>query len=103
MLKRYGKQIYICYDSDEAGIKATLRALNILRQEGMEPKVIILPEQYDPDDFIREKGLDGFVRLEDGALNYVDYKHIYIEEKITTGTFLLQKAKSNSPKRLQRF
>lgn len=86
LLKRYGKQVYICYDSDEAGIKATLRALNILRQEGMEPKVIILPEQYDPDDFIREKGLDGFVRLEDGALNYVDYNIFILKKRYDLST-----------------
>jgi DNA primase len=80
LLKRYGKQVYICYDSDEAGIKATIRALNILRQEGVEPKVIILPEQYDPDDYIREKGLDAFIELENNALNYVDY-NIFIFKK----------------------
>jgi len=80
LLKRYGKQVYVCYDSDEAGIKATLRALNILRQEEIEPKVIILPEKYDPDEYIREKGLDGFIMLENNALNYVDY-NIFILKK----------------------
>lgn len=80
LIKRYGNQIYICYDSDKAGINATVRALNILRQEGVEPKVIILPHGYDPDDFIKEYGLDGFIDLEKKALNYIDY-YIYINKK----------------------
>lgn len=86
LLKRYGKQVYICYDSDEAGIKATLRALNILRQEGVEPKVIILPEDYDPDDYVKEKGLEGFANLEDSALSYVDYNIFILRRKYDLST-----------------
>lgn len=77
LLKRYGKEIYICYDSDNPGIKATLKALNILEKEGMEPRVIILPQGLDPDDFIKAKGLEAFKKLEENALNRIDYR-IYI-------------------------
>ena len=80
LLKRYGKEIYICYDSDKAGINATTKALNILRDEGTEPKVIILPSGQDPDDFINKRGLKEFKKLMDQALNYVDYQ-IYINKQ----------------------
>ena len=73
LLKRFGKQVYVCYDSDEAGTRATLRALNVLKQEGVDARVITLPEKYDPDDYVREYGLEGFNRLESTALNYIDY------------------------------
>ncbi len=63
LLQRYGKEIYICYDSDTAGINATTRAINILKREGIEAKVILLPINQDPDDFIKEKGVKEFERL----------------------------------------
>lgn len=81
LLKRYGKQIYICYDSDKAGINATIKAINILRKEGVEPKVIKLPVNYDPDDFIKEKGLNELKKLEDKALNHIDYKILINKQK----------------------
>lgn len=80
LLKRYGKNIYICYDSDNAGIKAALKALDILEKEEVKAKVIVLPGGLDPDDFIREKGLDEFKRLEENALNSIDFK-LYILKK----------------------
>ena len=80
LLKRYGKEIYICYDSDKAGINATIKALNILIGEKVEPKVIVLPWGQDPDDFIKAKGLKEFERLLDKALNNVEYK-IFINKQ----------------------
>jgi len=86
LLKRYGNQIYICYDSDQAGIKATIRALNILRQEEIEPKVIILPEQCDPDDYVKKNGIEGFVELENNALNYIDFNIFLLKKKYDLST-----------------
>src|SRR5690606_40004142 len=50
LIKRYGDEVYICYDSDQAGIKATLRAIDIMLKLDMNPKIISLPEGMDPDD-----------------------------------------------------
>lgn len=80
LLKRYKREIYICYDSDKAGINATIKALNILRKEGIEPKVIILPTGQDPDDFINKNGLEEFKKLMDRALNYIDFR-IFINKQ----------------------
>lgn len=77
LIKRYGKDIYLCYDSDSAGINATTKALNILREEGIEPRVIILPSGQDPDDFINKNGLEEFQSLMEQALNFIEYQ-IYI-------------------------
>jgi len=78
LLKRYGKEIFICYDSDMAGINATMKTLNLIRREGVEPKVVVLPPGDDPDDFINENGLKEFERLLDEALNPIEYEmHIY--------------------------
>lgn len=77
LIKRYGKDIYICYDSDTAGINATIKVLNILREEGVEPRVIILPSDQDPDDFINNNGSKEFQNLMAKALNFIEYQ-IYI-------------------------
>lgn len=80
LLKRYGKEVLICYDSDQAGIKATAKAIEILRKEKVEPKIILLPKNQDPDDFIKEKGIKEFEKLIKSPLNYIDY-YIYIYKK----------------------
>ncbi|MGM0395427.1 MAG: DNA primase [Bacillota bacterium] len=80
LLKRYGEEIFICYDSDKAGVKATLRAIDVLRSIDIEPKVVLLPEGYDPDDFIREHGKAVFQKKIETALNYVDFKVYILKE-----------------------
>lgn len=80
LLKRYGKEVYICYDSDKAGTNATVRVLEILTKEGVKPKVIVLPPGQDPDDFINANGLKEFEKLLDKTLNYVEYK-IFINKQ----------------------
>ena len=77
LLKRYGDEVLICYDRDRAGIKATLRAIDVLRELEVDPKVVVLPEGMDPDDFIRENGQSGFQKKVNTALTYVDFK-VYI-------------------------
>jgi len=81
LLKRYGKNIYICYDSDDAGIKATLKALNILEKEEAEPRVIMLPDNLDPDDFIKKYGLEEFKNLESNTLSSIDYRIYILRQK----------------------
>lgn len=55
-LKIYCDRIYISYDGDTAGQKATLRGLDILAQAGLSVRVVSLPDGMDPDDVIRNKG-----------------------------------------------
>ncbi len=81
LLKRYGEEVYICYDRDRAGIKATLRAIDVLRELEVDPKVVLLPEGMDPDDFIRENGRSGFQKKMNDALSYVDFKVYILKEQ----------------------
>lgn len=80
LLKRYGKEVFICYDSDHAGINATIKTTNILRKEGIEPKIVVLPSGDDPDDFINKNGLQEFLKLLDIAKNHVEFK-IFINKQ----------------------
>lgn len=74
LLKRYCKNIYICYDSDAAGQTATLRGLNILAQAGCDIKIISIPSGKDPDEFIKNFGVNEFKKLIDNALPVSEYR-----------------------------
>ncbi len=54
---RYGSEILICYDSDEAGTKAALRAIDIINNVGGRARVIRLKNAKDPDEYINKNGL----------------------------------------------
>ena len=60
LIKRYASTAIISYDSDEAGIKATLRAIEILRGQNINVKVLNLKDCKDPDDFIKKYKKEGF-------------------------------------------
>ena len=64
LLKRYAPEIWVSYDGDSAGQHAILRALEIFEQEGMPCRVLDFPGGQDPDEYIREYGLEGFMELE---------------------------------------
>ncbi|MCK8828063.1 DNA primase [Natroniella acetigena] len=74
LLRRYCKVVYIAYDSDTAGAKATLRGLDILKDTGLTVKVIKLPADQDPDLLIKEAGQEGFERLKRQAKTLVEFK-----------------------------
>lgn len=86
LLKRYVERVYICYDGDAAGQNATLRRLDILSAEGIDVKVITIPGDADPDDYIRRKGRDAFLKLKDDAdtLNGFKLSHIASQYDLET-------------------
>lgn len=86
LLKRYSKNVYICYDEDNAGIKATDRAIEILLDEGIKPNIISLEKGLDPDDFVKKYGRDAFIKKMDEASDVYNYKYnkildLYAESK----------------------
>lgn len=81
LLKRYGEEVFICYDSDLAGINATLRAVDLLLKIDVQPKIIILPNNMDPDDFINKKGIFEFEKQINNAIHYVDFKIKIVKNK----------------------
>lgn len=77
-LLHYAPEICFCYDSDEAGQKATIRALTIVRDTGARVRVIVVPDGKDPDEFIRKHGADAFRELVRQALPLVEYRLRYV-------------------------
>ena len=60
LLRRYTGEVLLTYDSDEAGIKAALRAIPILKEAGLSGKIVRLKPHKDPDDFIKKEGIEAF-------------------------------------------
>lgn len=81
LLKRYSNEIYISYDGDTAGQKATLKGLDVLQAEGLKVKVITMPEGVDPDDFAKQYGIVGIQDKMTEAKTLNDYKISVIEIK----------------------
>lgn len=60
LLKRFAENIYIWYDSDKAGITAAVRGIEKMFEQNINPRIILSTDVKDPDDFIKEKGLEAF-------------------------------------------
>ena len=69
LIKRYTEEVLLIYDSDEAGVKAALRAIPILRQAGIVGKVVDLSPCKDPDEFIQNLGKEEFEKRLENAQN----------------------------------
>ncbi len=69
LIKRYTSDVYLAYDSDGAGVNATMRAIGILRKLDLSQKVIDLRPYKDPDEFIKNEGIDSFDERVRNALN----------------------------------
>lgn len=86
IIKRFVDLVYVSYDGDAAGQKATLRSLDMLKDNGLEVKVISMPEGTDPDDAIRKLGKEGYIKLQTEALPLTDFKLVSIEKNYNMNT-----------------
>lgn len=73
ILKKYSDSVTLCYDSDEAGQKATARTIHILEKAGLTVRMLRLPEGKDPDEFIKKNGADAFRAVIEGSRSKFDY------------------------------
>lgn len=75
LIKRYSENITIIYDGDPAGIKAALRGINLVLKEGLNVKVVLLPDGDDPDSFSRKHTLDEVLAfLESHQQDFIGFK-----------------------------
>ena len=73
LLSRYTRQIVVNFDPDSAGVAATKRSLESLITEGFKVNVLTLPDNLDPDEYIRSQGADGYLKLLRNSQNFLDY------------------------------
>lgn len=89
LMKRYADEVIICYDADDAGQKATARAIDILRNAGLPIKILTVPSGKDPDEFIRSKGENGpaaFKLLIEKCGNDIEYRLMKLKENYNLNT-----------------
>lgn len=82
LLKRHADKVIISYDADVAGQTATLRGLEILRDAGLDVRVLRIPQGKDPDEFVRSNGKEAFLKLIDAAIPLINYRLKRAEEGI---------------------
>lgn len=89
LLARYTKEVAITLDADEAGKKATDRAIEICSDTGLKVRVVRIPDGKDPDEFLRahpEDGASRFRALLDGAGNDVEYRLFELSRQVDLST-----------------
>jgi DNA primase len=74
MLKRYTRNIVLSYDADEAGQRAALRGMDILKKEGCRVHILRVTDGKDPDEFVKKRGKEAFLELARNAMSFADFK-----------------------------
>ncbi len=79
LLSRYTKNVVLLFDADTAGIKASMRSIEILLKKDIEIKIASLPGGEDPDSFVNNYGREKFEDLITAAQNFLEYQSAYYE------------------------
>lgn len=74
LVQKYTKNVFLLYDSDQAGLKATFRSGDVLLAHGIAVRVITLPEGEDPDTYVAKTGAEGFERAAAASVDVFDRK-----------------------------
>ena len=74
LAKRYTDNVLISYDGDFAGQNADLRGLEILKEAGLNVRVVPMPDGLDPDDVVKQMGAEGYRKLLFEAKPLIDFK-----------------------------
>lgn len=80
LMKRYSKNFYIALDSDNAGQKAALKAMNMFKRNNLDAKVVIIPDAKDPDEYLNTFGKTKFDKLIDNSLDYYSFLEFHFKE-----------------------
>ena len=86
LMSRYAKTVIISYDGDSSGIKAALRAVDILYEHGVEPRVLLIPDGLDPDEFIDKYGSNEYAKLLNKTYTRIGFKLHIEKEKVDMNT-----------------
>ena len=90
LIKRFTQNITILYDGDEAGIKASIRGIDLVLEEGMNVKIVLLPDGEDPDSYSKKVSNEEFTKyLKENETDFIRFKT----------QLLLSEAKSDPVKR----
>lgn len=75
LIKRFTENITILYDGDTAGIKASMRGIDMILEQGMNVKIVFFPEKEDPDSYIKKIGAESFKQyIQTNAQDFIGFK-----------------------------
>ena len=81
LLSRYTKNVVLLFDADAAGIKASMRSIEILLRRDFDVKISTLPKGEDPDSYVTKFGKDAFDEIIKRAENFLEYQTAYYEKQ----------------------
>jgi len=85
MIHRFSENITVLYDGDAAGIKAALRGIDLLLEDGMNVKVVLLPQGEDPDSFAKKQNAENFHRyISENEVDFIRFKTQLLLEEVGT-------------------
>lgn len=82
MIRKLSSNVILCFDGDNAGIKATNLAIEELVKIGLEPKISILEDNADPDEYIKKYGKSGFEKVLLNAMTLIEFKEYMLKRNI---------------------
>jgi DNA primase len=75
LIGRFTQNITVLYDGDTAGIKASLRGMDMILEEGLNVKLVVFPEGEDPDSYVQKIGSEAFVKhIQENATDFITFK-----------------------------
>lgn len=82
LVRRYTPNITLVYDGDNAGMKAALRGVDLILEQEMNVSIVVLPDQEDPDSFVRKKGGEGFLSyVKEHKKDFITFKASLLSEE----------------------
>ena len=79
LIRKLARDVILCFDGDQAGAKATESCINLLLEYNITPRVVRLPENLDPDEYIIKYGKDKFIDFLNNPINIMDFKLSYLK------------------------
>ena len=80
LIRRLARNVVLMFDGDSAGAKATEACINLLLEYNITPKVVRLPENLDPDEYILKYGEDSFLSVLNNPINIMDFKLNHLKD-----------------------
>lgn len=81
LIRKLSDNVILCFDGDDAGLKATKGAIVELSKIGITPKIVRLEDNSDPDEYIIKHGKDGFLSKINNAMNIIQFKEILLKSE----------------------
>ncbi|HVN47399.1 MAG TPA: DNA primase [Bacteroidota bacterium] len=97
LLGRYSKNLTLVYDGDSAGSNATLRGIDIALEQDFNVRIVVLPEEEDPDSFVQKNGGNAFNELLKNAVSFIDFKASRFQQ---SGAFATPEGKTDAVRSL---